>query len=78
MKRIYLPAYAVVAVVLVAWWALSQSVVPLVLLALALVVAAVHVVKYTSGPGSVSSHHDEVEAQARSGFPVPPERPGGV
>ncbi|ANS79680.1 hypothetical protein SGUI_2284 [Serinicoccus hydrothermalis] len=78
MKSFPLIPYATIGIVLVLWWAFTQSLVAAGLLALLLVVAAVHIIKITSGPGSIGTAQDEAEGHVRSSFPVPPERPRGV
>ncbi|OLT42092.1 hypothetical protein BJF86_15535 [Serinicoccus sp. CNJ-927] len=78
MKSFPLIPYAVVGVVLVLWWTFTQSLVAAGLIAALLVVAAVHIIKITSGPGSLGSAQDEAEGHVRASFPVPPERHRGI
>lgn len=73
-KKFAFGAYALVVLVAVVLIALTDSVWPYALLALAVVAVAVHAIKGSSGPGTMSSEQDKAEGRARAGFPMPPER----
>ncbi|MDO5738986.1 MAG: hypothetical protein Q4P07_02440 [Ornithinimicrobium sp.] len=64
--------YALIGLGLVIWWALTQSSIPVALLLVLLVVLAVHIVRHTRSERE--RKHDIDEADARAGFPSPPER----
>lgn len=76
MKRSPILIYAILGLAAVVWWALTQSWWAAAALGLVVVVAAVHALKFTSGPGSAGSGQDAVEGHARANFPMPPERGG--
>ncbi|WP_298887189.1 hypothetical protein [uncultured Serinicoccus sp.] len=78
MKSFPLIPYALVGLVVLGWWAGTQSWVALGVMVVLLAVAALHVIKATSGPGSLGSGQDQAEARARATFPTPPERPHGI
>ena len=70
--------YALAGLIVLGWYAATQSALALGLMVVLFLVVALHIIKATSAPGSVGSGQDEAESRARKTFPSPPERPHGV
>ncbi|WP_151526332.1 hypothetical protein [Serinicoccus kebangsaanensis] len=78
MKSFPVLPYALAGLAVVVWWAVTESWIAAGVMLALFVVAAIHVIKITSAPGSVGTAQDEAEGHVRATFPTPPERPHGI